>query len=163
MVNEFDDDTSSHIDDDEMISSDIEDDDDINHNDNNKDDDDDDDDKEEKDDDVEHDDDELRKKLHKVKISTEREDTNIIVVKPENRITSDHLNIYEYTSVVGTRATHIANGSIIYTSINNISDPREIAKKEIRENKCPLTIVRKLGNSNKIELWEVNEMIKPLI
>ena len=189
MTTEYDNkDTSSNIDEDEeFVSSDIEDDnieivkspiskkkskkksneDDEDEDDNDEDDNDEDDDDDDNEDE-ENEDGEIpipsifKRKLHQIKFNS-TEGSKIIVVKPENRITSDHMTLYEYTSVVGTRATHIAHGSSIYTSYENLSDPCDIAKKEIDENRCPLSIVRKLGNSNKIEIWEVNELIKPHI
>lgn len=86
--------------------------------------------------------------------------TKITIVAPDRRITSEYMTIYEYSMVVGTRATHISEGSILYTDPQGLYDPRDIAKKEINENKCPLSLTRKVSPSQ-IELWEVNEMIKP--
>ena len=86
--------------------------------------------------------------------------TEITIIAPENRITSEYMTIYEYSMVVGTRATHITKGSILYTDPQGLYDARDIAKKEIDENKCPLSITRKVSPSM-IEVWEVNEMIKP--
>ncbi len=86
--------------------------------------------------------------------------SEIKIVAPNNRITSEYMTIYEYSMVVGTRATHIANGSVLYTDPQGLYDPRDIAKKEINENMCPLSITRKVSPSM-IEVWEVNEMIKP--
>lgn len=89
-------------------------------------------------------------------------DSNTIILKPENRITSEHMTTYEYSKVIGDRATHIANGSDIFTNIEHLTDPRDIAKKEINELLCPLSILRKHRN-NTAEIWSVNEMIKPNI
>jgi DNA-directed RNA polymerase I, II, and III subunit RPABC2 len=86
--------------------------------------------------------------------------TEIKIVSPDRRTTSEYMTIYEYSMVVGTRATHISEGSILYTDPQGLFDPRDIAKKEINENKCPLSITRKVSPSM-IEVWEVNEMIKP--
>ncbi len=151
------DDAMSHIDDAEMLDSDLEDDDPTT--------------VESKPDDHEDEDHEdkeeefviQRNKLHQIKITSEDDDNTIIVVRPENRVTSDHMTFYEYTHVVGVRATHISNGSPIYTSIENLDNPIDIAKKEIRENKCPLSIKRRLGSTNMVEIWSVNEMVKPHI
>ncbi len=88
------------------------------------------------------------------------ESTEIIIVDPKNRITSEYMTLYEYSIIVGIRATHISNGSVLYTDPEGLFDPRDIAKKEISENKCPLSITRKIS-PKKIEVWEVNEMIKP--
>lgn len=86
--------------------------------------------------------------------------TEIRIIAPENRITSEYMTIYEYSMIVGTRATHIANGSVLYTDPQGLYDPRDIAKKEISENLCPLLVTRKISPSA-VEVWEVNEMIKP--
>jgi len=83
------------------------------------------------------------------------------IVKSDDRITSEYMTVYEYAMVISTRATHISKGSPIFTKIDKLDDPIEIAKKEIREHKCPLNVVRRLRNGNKIEMWSVNEMIKP--
>lgn len=86
--------------------------------------------------------------------------TEIKIIAPENRLTSEYMTIYEYSMIVGTRATHIANGSVLYTDAQGLYDPREIAKKEIAENRCPLLVTRRIS-STAVEVWEVNEMIKP--
>lgn len=109
------------------------------------------------------DDDEQHAKLPKKKVYAYHQvpdSTEIKIVVPEKRLTSEYMTIYEYSMIVGTRATHIASGSVIYTDPEGLSDPRDIAKKEINELKCPLSITRKISN-DLIEIWEVNEMIKP--
>lgn len=88
--------------------------------------------------------------------------TEIKIVAPDKRITSEYMTIYEYSMVVGTRATHISEGSVLYTDPQGMFDARDIAKKEIDENKCPLSITRKVSPSM-IEIWEVNEMVKPQV
>ena len=55
----------------------------------------------------------------------------------------------------------VDDGSILYTDPQGLFDPRDIAKKEISENKCPLSVTRHVSPTA-IEVWEVNEMIKPL-
>lgn len=87
--------------------------------------------------------------------------TEMTIIKPENRVTSEYMTIYEYAMIVGTRATHIEDGSVLYTDPQDLSDARDIAKKEIRENRCPLSVTRKISQTE-IEVWEVNEMIKPM-
>lgn len=101
----------------------------------------------------------LPKKRHHI-YHQEQESTEIRIVPANRRITSEYMTIYEYSMVVGTRATHIASGSVLYTDPDGLYDPRDIAKKEIAENKCPLSITRKVSPTM-IEIWEVNEMVKP--
>lgn len=122
-----------------------------------KDDDDDDDDDDRGDD---GDDDEVAPKKRAHIYHQSPESTEIRMVAPHHRVTSEYMTIYEFAMVVGTRATHIAAGSILYTDPQSLHDPRDIAKKEIAEGKCPLSITRKVSPTM-MEVWEVNEMIKP--
>lgn len=83
-----------------------------------------------------------------------------IIVKSENRITSNILSIYEFIELISIRASQISNGSDVFTDINDISDPIEMAKKELIDNRCPLYVKRHIG-LNKYELWSPNVMCKP--
>lgn len=90
------------------------------------------------------------------------EDENDIIeyiVPNEKRISSNYLSKLEYSAVIGFRGEQIANGSKIYVDIGSISDPIEIAKKELFNNKFPLSVKRHIGN-NKYEIWACNELIK---
>ena len=100
-----------------------------------------------------------RKNLYQ--INDCNDNTRLTIVKPEKRITSDRMTVYEYASVIGTRATHISKGAPLYTEIGDLYEPRDIAIKEINEGMCPLSISRRIGNTQYIEIWEVNEMVKP--
>jgi DNA-directed RNA polymerase subunit K/omega len=82
------------------------------------------------------------------------------IIKNDEKITSNILTIYEITELIGIRATQIANGAPIFTDIEYINDPIEMAKKEIINNKCPLYVKRYIG-LDKYELWDPNIMIKP--
>jgi len=103
-----------------------------------------------------------KNKLFQLNENSTDDESTIILVKSEDRLTSEHMTNYEYSKVIGIRATHISDGSPIFTDVVNLTDPRDIAKKEINENVCPLSITRKLRNG-KIEQWTVNELIKPNI
>lgn len=117
-----------------------------------------DDEQDEEDDDPEHEGSTPKKRVHTYHQIPES--TEIRITHPSKRLTSEYMTIYEYSMVIGTRATHIANGSVLYTDPQGLYDPRDIAKKEINENQCPLSITRKVSAST-VEVWEVNEMIKP--
>lgn len=93
--------------------------------------------------------------------SLQREASDVTIVAPEKRITSEYMTFYEYSMVVGTRATHISEGAPLYIDPSGISSAREIAIKEIDMKVCPLSVVRKIRNKG-IELWEVNEMTQPM-
>jgi len=82
------------------------------------------------------------------------------IVNSEERITSNIITIYEITELIGVRSTQISQGSPIFTEVKNITNPIEMAKKEILDNKCPLYIKRNIG-LDKYELWDPNTMVKP--
>lgn len=84
------------------------------------------------------------------------------IIKSDDKITSNILTIYEITELIGIRATQISQGSPIFVETDYISDPIEMAKKEIINNKCPLYVKRYIG-LDCYELWNPNEMVKPKI
>jgi len=83
-----------------------------------------------------------------------------IIVKSENRITSNMLSIYEFIELISIRASQIENGSHVFTDVTGYSDPIEMAKKEVIDNRCPLYVKRGIG-MNRYELWSPNVMSKP--
>lgn len=84
------------------------------------------------------------------------------IIKNEDRITSNILTKYELIELISTRAKQISNGCHIFTNVNGLTDPIEMAKKEIADNKCPLSLMRNIG-LNKYELIFPNHMAKPKI
>ena len=86
--------------------------------------------------------------------------TEIVFRNPKDRITSEVLTRFELCEVISIRAKQLETGRKIFTDVGNITDPLEIAKKEILDKKCPLSIVRML--TDKVaEKWHVNEMAVP--
>ena len=83
-----------------------------------------------------------------------------IYVNPENRITSEVMTKFEYCQVIGIRAKQLEDYDNPFTDVGDISDPIEMAKKELLDNKCPLYVKRFIG-LNKYELWSPNVMSKP--
>jgi DNA-directed RNA polymerase subunit K/omega len=84
------------------------------------------------------------------------------IVQSDDKITSNILTIYELVELISIRGSQIANGSYVFTDITGISEPTEMAKKEIMDNKCPLYIKRHIG-LDRYELWSPNLMSKPKI
>ena len=84
----------------------------------------------------------------------------ITYVLPEDRITSEVMTKFEYCEVISIRAKQIENGGQPFTSIGELTDPIDIAKKEIADKKCPLDIVRGITD-NLFERWHVNELAIP--
>ena len=86
--------------------------------------------------------------------------TEIVFKNPKDRITSEVMTRFELCEVISIRAKQLETGRKIFTEVGNITDPIEIAKKEILDKKCPLSIVRML--TDKVaEKWHVNEMAIP--
>jgi DNA-directed RNA polymerase I, II, and III subunit RPABC2 len=87
-----------------------------------------------------------------------------IYVNPENRITSEVMTKFEYCQVIGIRAKQLEDYDNPFTDVGDISDPIEMAKKEIMDKKCPLSIIRVRttnGTTTIAEKWQVNEMAIP--
>jgi DNA-directed RNA polymerase subunit K/omega len=85
-------------------------------------------------------------------------DRELFFMRPENRITSEFITKYEFARVVSIRAKQIERDNLVFTTIPpNITDPIAMAVQEIRDKKCPLSVVRKIG-LNLAEKWDVNEM-----
>lgn len=101
---------------------------------------------------------------------------NYVRVVPANeRMMSNVMSLPEYTNIIATRAQQIAMGhtEAPQTFIDNYQEvfdrythdrEMELAKEELRQKKCPLSIKRPCGgNSNCVEIWEPSEMIIPYL
>ena len=84
----------------------------------------------------------------------------LLVVKPENHISSNIMTSYEFARVLGDRARHIENGAPPYIDTKNMTSSIEIAYNEILQKKNPMTIIRKIGN-NKVEWRNVIDLLPP--
>ena len=121
----------------------------------------DDEDEKEKDDDDDEDDFdvEINKKSDKDKLKW-------IVLKRENRRSSNMMSLFEFVNIVGTRA-EIINSSInetIYVPYENLRNAREIAEAELKQKRCPIIIERPIymdQNTVIVEHWTANELIIP--
>ena len=86
--------------------------------------------------------------------------SEIIYLHPSNYITSEVMSKFEYCEIISIRSKQIENGSMPFTDVGNITNPIEIAKKEIEDKKCPLDIIRMI--TDKVaEKWSVNDMAIP--
>lgn len=104
---------------------------------------------------------ELMKKNFEIDIDDVGNDI-VYIVPAEQRITSEKLSDYEIAEIINVRATNISKGGKIFTNIEGLYDPIEMAKKELLDRKCPLYIKRNIGfvdNILYIEKWSPNEMI----
>lgn len=87
--------------------------------------------------------------------------TEIVYRLPEDRQTSEVMTKFELCEILSIRAKQIEKKSTkIFTDAGELTDPIEIAKKEVMDKRCPFSIVRML--TDKVaEKWQVNEMAIP--
>lgn len=85
-----------------------------------------------------------------------------IIVSPDNRKSSEYIQLYEYCEIIGIRAQHISEGATVYGTIEDETTARDLAKKELQMGLCPLLIKRYMTPMNyfpvSIEIWNPNEM-----
>eukprot|EP00878_Enallax_costatus_P003917 GHUV01004137.1.p2 GENE.GHUV01004137.1~~GHUV01004137.1.p2 ORF type:complete len:140 (+),score=32.09 GHUV01004137.1:255-674(+) len=74
------------------------------------------------------------------------------------RITTRYLTKYERARVLGTRALQISMNAPIMVDAGELTDPLEIAMKELREKRIPFTIRRYLPDGS-YEDWSLKELI----
>ena len=81
----------------------------------------------------------------------------IKVVPPEMRITSDIMTMFEFSEVIGVRTLQIEKGSPVFTDVEELNSPYDMAIKELFDRKSPLKIIRKISKF-KQEEFTANEM-----
>ena len=79
-----------------------------------------------------------------------------------DRITEPYYTKYEYTTLIGTRAQQIAEGSKPLISLDGMitSDPQfvwNVAEKEVAQKKLPFIIHRRFPNGIS-EYWSAQEL-----
>uniref|UniRef100_A0A2P2HW04 DNA-directed RNA polymerases I, II, and III subunit RPABC2 n=1 Tax=Hirondellea gigas TaxID=1518452 RepID=A0A2P2HW04_9CRUS len=79
-------------------------------------------------------------------------------VPVHKRITTTYMTKYERARVLGTRALQIAMCAPVMVELDSESDPLQIAAKELREQKIPITIRRYLPDGS-YEDWRIDELI----
>lgn len=84
----------------------------------------------------------------------------IVYRNPDDRVTSEVMTRFELCEIVSIRAKQLEKGHKVFTDIGELTNPIDIAKKEVVDKKCPLSIVRMI--TDKVaEKWQVNEMAIP--
>lgn len=89
------------------------------------------------------------------KIHKKAEVKKINIIMGDKRKSPNTLTRFEYARVLSTRVIDIEKGEPIFIQ-TELTDPIEIAKEEVKQKKCPLTILRPVGN-NTYELFKVSE------
>lgn len=87
-----------------------------------------------------------------------------IIVPDEERITSDIMTMFELSEIIGLRSQQIAMKETVFTNVDNLTNTRDMAIKELIDRKCPLSIVRivKKGIKQMKEIWACNDMGFPI-
>lgn len=78
----------------------------------------------------------------------------------DDRTTDNYMSRFERARLLGTRAMHIAEGAPLMVDRGDLTDPHEIAEKEMRAGKIPLTIRRILPCGTLAEDWDVDELLQ---
>ena len=76
------------------------------------------------------------------------------------RITLPILTKYEKARVIGERAEQIARGFPPLVDVGELTNPLDIALKELKEKKIPIMIRRPLPNGT-VEIWKIDDLIIP--
>ncbi|TPX33041.1 DNA-directed RNA polymerase [Synchytrium microbalum] len=79
-------------------------------------------------------------------------------IPKEARSTTPYLTKYEKARVLGTRALQISMNAPVLVDTGNLSDPLQIALKELKAKRTPLRIRRFLPDGS-YEDWDVAELI----
>jgi len=79
-------------------------------------------------------------------------------VAPENRTTTPYMTKYEKARVLGTRALQISGNAPVLIDVEGMTDPLQIAAKELREKKIPLVVRRYLPDGY-FEDWSCEELL----
>ena len=75
-----------------------------------------------------------------------------------DRITTPYITKFERARVLGTRALQISMSAPVMVELEGETDPLQIALKELRSKKIPITIRRFLPDGS-YEDWDVHEPI----
>ncbi len=84
----------------------------------------------------------------------------IVYRRPEDRVTSEVMTRFELCEIISIRAKQLEKGHKVFTDVGELTNPIDIARKEILDKKCPLSIRRMI--TDKVgEKWQANEMAIP--
>ncbi|KAF2837996.1 RNA polymerase Rpb6 [Patellaria atrata CBS 101060] len=79
-------------------------------------------------------------------------------IPDEKRITTPYMTKYERARVLGTRALQISMNAPVLVDLEGETDPLQIAIKELREKKIPLTVRRYMPDGS-YEDWRCEELL----
>ncbi|KAF1973017.1 RNA polymerase Rpb6 [Bimuria novae-zelandiae CBS 107.79] len=79
-------------------------------------------------------------------------------VPNDQRSTTPYMTKYEKARILGTRALQISGNAPVLIDVEGMTDPLEIAQKELREKKIPLVVRRYLPDGF-YEDWTCEELL----
>ena len=79
---------------------------------------------------------------------------------PDDWISSGCASMFEFANILGKRCTQLQNGWPAYVETTDLDTFEDIALREIAEKRCPLSIVRAVGDM--IEVIPMNALISPV-
>ncbi|KAF2192770.1 RNA polymerase Rpb6, partial [Zopfia rhizophila CBS 207.26] len=80
-------------------------------------------------------------------------------VPNDKRTTTPYMTKYERARVLGTRALQISGNAPVLIDVEGMTDPLQIAIKELREKKIPLVVRRYLPDGYRYEDWTCEELL----
>ncbi|KAF2254851.1 hypothetical protein BU26DRAFT_385337, partial [Trematosphaeria pertusa] len=78
-------------------------------------------------------------------------------VPKDERVTTPYMTKYEKARILGTRALQISGNAPVLIDVEGMTDPLEIAAKELNEGKIPLVVRRYLPDGF-YEDWSCEEL-----
>lgn len=100
-------------------------------------------------------------------LNSDKADSNhryVEIVAPEERITSEIIQLPEMTEAIGIRISQIENGMPAFVNTDGLTNAIDMARKEFFEGQNPLVlrrIIQQREGLNVVEDWNVCEMSHP--
>tara|TARA_B100000123_G_C25415714_1_gene290682 strand:+ start:106 stop:465 length:360 start_codon:yes stop_codon:yes gene_type:complete len=81
----------------------------------------------------------------------------------KKNIKNNKMTKYQYTNVLGIRATQIAYGAQIKIEVTpDMKSAEQVAEEELRQKKTPFFVAKEINN-NHVDLWRIEDMeIEPV-
>lgn len=90
----------------------------------------------------------------------------VFIVPPEKRITPNILSLFEQADLISSRLSQIAEYNNCMVPIDDLTDPEDMAKRELMMGMCPLLLSRPVGvitiggkEMKCCEEWNPNKMV----
>ena len=110
--------------------------------------------------DVSDDEDKISKdeELDVIEAEDEEDESHEMVVPKNERVTRPFLTKYELVRIIGTRRKQLSLGAKPMIKVDGKLSINEIVDEEIKLKMIPFKIKRPLPDSNKVEIWDFEEL-----